>query len=68
MDSTNRRFLDWASVLMYGHLPLKLKETVLALIAQLLWSGFLGVPSIIKTSYTSVFCRSTIDAFRWCHG
>lgn len=39
----NRRFLDWAAVLMYGHLPLNLNETLLAQASQLLWAGFLGV-------------------------
>lgn len=40
---TERRFLDWASVLMYGHLPSNLKETAFALVAQILWAGFLGI-------------------------
>lgn len=57
LNFTERRFLDWASVLMYGHLPLNLKETVLALAAQILWAGFLGIlfayliPGITSQAY-----------------
>lgn len=39
----DRRYLDWASVLLFGHLPINITQTVYAQITQLIWSGFLGV-------------------------
>ncbi|MDW7674028.1 MAG: hypothetical protein SCK28_05770 [Bacillota bacterium] len=43
LNFTDRRFLDWSSVVMFGHLPNNFIETIIALFAQLLWSGFLGI-------------------------
>lgn len=40
---SNRRFLDWAAVLIFGHLPSNIYETLLALLTQILWAGFLGI-------------------------
>lgn len=39
---SQRRFLDWSSVLLFGHLPHNWLEAGYALIYQLLWSGLLG--------------------------
>lgn len=40
---TNRRYLDWASIFLYGSLPNNIFESFYALVAQILWTGFLGV-------------------------
>lgn len=38
-----RNFVDWASVVIYGYLPGKWYEFLLAFGAHLLWTGFLGI-------------------------
>lgn len=42
LNMADRRYLDWASVLIFGHLPTTFTETVYAQITQLIWAGFLG--------------------------
>lgn len=37
------RFLDWASVFLYGHMPLSIPEALYALIIQIGFAGGLGV-------------------------
>jgi len=54
---TDRRYLDWASAVLYGHLPSSTFEAVYALIIQILWVGLLGilfaflVPTITSRGY-----------------
>lgn len=54
---SNRRFLDWAGVIMYGHLPKTTFQAVYALTTQLIWVGLLGilfaflVPKVTSRSY-----------------
>lgn len=40
---SERLFHDWASVLLFGHLPENLVQNVIAIFTQLLWAGFLGI-------------------------
>lgn len=40
---TKLRYLDWASIFLYGHLPVSTLQAVYSLVIQLLWVGFLGV-------------------------
>lgn len=57
LDVADRRYLDWSSVLLFGHLPTNLTEAVYAQITQLIWAGFLGVifayiaPEITSRAY-----------------
>ncbi|WP_238492460.1 hypothetical protein [Desulfotruncus alcoholivorax] len=37
------RYLDWAAMMIYGELPENMAETIVSLITQILWSGFLGI-------------------------
>jgi len=54
---TDLRFLDWSSMIIYGHLPYNTFQTFYALIIQLLWVGLLGiifaflVPTITSRGY-----------------
>lgn len=51
---SNLRYLDWASILIFGGRPNNSLETLFSLIAQLFWSGFLGVIfSFITPAITS---------------
>lgn len=40
---TDKRFLDWAAVMLYGQLSGGLFEEIMALMAQILFVGFLGI-------------------------
>ncbi len=40
---TEIRFIDWTSILMFGHRPENMNAIILNIIFQLLWDGFLGV-------------------------
>lgn len=40
---TNLRFIDWASVIMTGHLPNDLNSIIYSLFIQIFWSGALGI-------------------------
>ncbi len=40
---TEIRFIDWTSILMFGHRPENINALILNLVFQLLWDGFLGV-------------------------
>ncbi|PKM87781.1 MAG: hypothetical protein CVU87_08935 [Firmicutes bacterium HGW-Firmicutes-12] len=54
---TKMRFLDWAGILLYGHLPEGLGETVYATFIQIIWAGFMAVfftfliPAIFSKGY-----------------
>lgn len=39
----DRRIADWASIMLFGSPPNTLLELFLAIFAQILWSGFLGI-------------------------
>jgi uncharacterized membrane protein YagU involved in acid resistance len=43
LNFTDKRFLDWTSVILYGHLPNSVLEAVYALLIQILWVGLLGI-------------------------
>jgi len=43
LNIVETRFLDWAGVLLFGHLPASHLEAVYALLIQIVWSGFLGI-------------------------
>jgi len=43
LNFTDRRFLDWAAVILYGHLPNTIFQAVYAQLIQLLWVGLLGI-------------------------
>ena len=40
---SNRRFVDWISIIVYGYLPENLEQILYALLLHLLWVGFLGI-------------------------
>jgi len=37
------RYLDWAAMMIYGEPPENIYETIISLITQILWGGFLGI-------------------------
>ncbi|SFG69578.1 hypothetical protein SAMN05660649_02393 [Desulfotomaculum arcticum] len=37
------RYLDWAAMMIYGEPPENIYETIVSLITQVLWAGFLGI-------------------------
>jgi len=39
----NERLLDWASIAIYGHLPITNYEVVFAQLGQIFFSGFAGI-------------------------
>jgi len=43
LNFSERRFLDWASMIIYGSLPTSTFQIVYAQIIQLLWVGLLGI-------------------------
>ncbi|EEG77327.1 hypothetical protein [Dethiobacter alkaliphilus] len=51
------RFVDWASILLFGDLPANHAEGAVALFIQLLWVGFLGsifaflIPQVTSRGY-----------------
>ncbi|MCR6544301.1 hypothetical protein [Dehalobacterium formicoaceticum] len=40
---SNLRYLDWNSVMIFGHLPYTMGEVIFALLSQFLLAGFLGM-------------------------
>ena len=53
---TEIRFLEWASVLFLGHLPVNSIEVIVSQLAQIVWDGLMGVIFImliprIKSDY-----------------
>ncbi len=40
---TEIRYIDWTSILMFGHRPENMNAIIVNIIFQLLWDGFLGV-------------------------
>jgi len=43
LNFSEQRFLDWASMIIYGSLPTSTFQIVYAQIIQLLWVGLLGI-------------------------
>ena len=37
------RYLDWAAMMIYGEPPENIYETIVSLITQIVWAGFLGI-------------------------
>lgn len=42
-DFSKLRYLDWSSVMIFGHLPKNNAELAFALISHIFWVGFLGI-------------------------
>jgi len=57
LNFSDRRYLDWTSAILFGHLPRSVPEAAYALVIQILWVGLLGilfaylVPAITSRGY-----------------
>ncbi|MFZ7103317.1 MAG: hypothetical protein ACOWWO_11780 [Peptococcaceae bacterium] len=43
LNYSNLRYLDWGCIMLFGHLPTNLVQSLLGFASQLMWVGFLGV-------------------------
>lgn len=47
------RMLDWAGIMIYGHLPMTFLGSAYALTVHLFWTGFLGIVFAYLITYTT---------------
>ncbi|HHT63949.1 MAG TPA: hypothetical protein GXZ75_09755 [Clostridia bacterium] len=47
LNYADRKFLDWAAVIFFGHLPTNVLEVVVMQIAQIVWDGLMGIVFIL---------------------
>ncbi|MCW3489227.1 hypothetical protein [Dethiobacter alkaliphilus] len=51
LDFHDHLYLDWAATIIYGHPPVNLAEFIFSLLAQIAWSGFLGLLFVMLMPY-----------------
>ncbi|MGF7186813.1 ABC-type polysaccharide/polyol phosphate export permease [Desulfitispora alkaliphila] len=43
LNFTQLRFIDWSAIFIFGDRPQSIIESLIALVTQIAWSGFLGI-------------------------
>jgi hypothetical protein len=56
-------YLDWAATITYGHEPTNLAEYLFSLLAQIGWSGFLGLLFVMFIPYANSKQYLIVGAF-----